>query len=450
MRFVALAVILLSLPAFIHWLTDRPERRQYAMMFLGGGLFLSGAVQIDASFISWPLWTGMVRGATVSLIDTMALAMIISRRRSGSSIPLLWVALLYLGVAALSMLPSRLPFASFFYVFQVARCIILYAAIAPELTSFAALRSLLRGMALGLMVQFGFVASQKLGGVVQAHGTMIHQNTLGIMTELAVLPLVAALLGGVKDKLLMLGIACGLVIVAAGGSRATLAITVVSIAFLVILSLIQNKTPTKTRVAGLGVVIAVLVAPVAMSTLNARFGSRTMVEEDQSRLAMERAAVLMSQDNFFGVGANTYVNVANAEGYSARGGVSWGGGLRGVPVHNAFLLARSETGWLGEFAFFLLFAVPMVVGFRHAFRSRTGLDGSMALGSAIALTAVAFHSQYEFVAQTVGPQGLIFINIAIIAGVVRARSTVSKRRPGAPVARQVEMEPAVSSRTASG
>lgn len=427
MRFVALAVILLSLPAFIHWLTDRPDRRQYAMMFLGIGFFLAGVVQIEASFITWPLWSGTVKGVTVSFTDMMALALIITRRRSGASLPMLWVLLVYLGTAALSMLPSRLPMASFFYVFQVLRCILLFAAITPEMTSFAALRGLLRGLSLGLLVQFAFVVQQKLSGTVQAHGTMIHQNTLGIMTELVIIPLVAALLAGVKDRLLMIGVACGLVIVAAGGSRATLAFTVASVGILLVLSIIQHSTPTKMKMAGLAVLLGVLVAPISLATLNARFGSSAVVQEDQSRIAMERAATAMSSDNPFGVGANMYVSVANSEGYSVRGGVSWGGNLRAVPVHNAFLLARSETGWLGQFAFLLLFAVPAFVGFRYAFRSRKTLDGSMALGTAIALTAVAIHSQYEFVVQATGPQGLLFIDIALIAGAVRAGAVARAR-----------------------
>ena len=426
MRFVALAVVLLTFPAFIAWLGSHPHHRKYAFLMLGVSFFLSGIVQIEASAIAWPFWNGTAKGMTISMIDTLALSLIITRPSSRIKIPLTWAMVGYLITAIISMFPADVPVASFFYVFQIVRMLILATAIAPELRDQERLRWLLNGLAVGLIIQGGYVAYEKLRGVLQATGTMVHQNTLGMMVELAMLPILAALLGGQRSTLLKIGVVAGLIIVAGGGSRATMAIVGIASVALVIIAIIQSPSPAKSQIAGLGIIAAILIAPLGYKTLTKRFAGTVNLEEDQQRIAMEKAAREMSNDNFFGVGANLYVTTANTKGYSQRSGVGWGGHTRSAPVHNAFLLARAETGWIGELFFTLLFAAPFVAGVRYAFRFRRGLDGTLALGSAVALAASAYHSRYEFATQTVGPQGLLFINIGIIAGMIMLR----KLKPG--------------------
>jgi hypothetical protein len=70
----------------------------------------------------------------------------------------------------------------------------------------------------------------------------------------------------------------------------------------------------------------------------------------------------MSADHWLGVGANNFVSVNNTGGYAARAGMDWGPATRSKPAHNAYLVARAETGWLGEIA---LIRGPGGVSFRR-------------------------------------------------------------------------------------
>jgi hypothetical protein len=69
--------------------------------------------------------------------------------------------------------------AALFMVFQVFQMAVYFIALSGELQRLSAIRSLMKGLALGLMIQAGYVISQKVGGMVQAPGTTEHQNILG-------------------------------------------------------------------------------------------------------------------------------------------------------------------------------------------------------------------------------------------------------------------------------
>ena len=428
MRFIALAVIIILLPVFVSWLRQSVTARPLAITFVALSAFLSGVVKLDASIITWPMWTGTVRGITISVVDMLALALIITRARRPVYRPFTWIIVAYLVVVSISTIGASVPMASSFYVFQILRVLIIVWAIVPELFFPKALAAVLNGFGLGLIIQASYVIFQKATGVVQAHGTMIHQNTLGFMTELALFPLMASLVAGDSSKSIKLGVVSGLIIIAGGGSRATLLISSVGVLVFILLSLAQRSTPTKTRIAGAMLFAGVIVTPLAMTTMSSRFAGSSVFTEEAQRTAMARAARDMASDHYLGAGANLYVTEANLQGYSQRAGVTWGGATRAAPVHNAYLLARAETGWLGQVLFLGLFIIPMLAGLRHAFKYRTSLDGSIALGSAVALGATAIHSNYEFVAQTYNPQLLIFLNIALCGGMVSFRHPLSKAR----------------------
>lgn len=419
MRFVALALILISLPLFIALLKQHSNRRDLALVALGVMPFISGNLQIDAAVITWPLWSGAVRGIQISPVDTLAIALILTRTKGSNSLPFFGLLGFYASTLVLSLTAASVPMATVFSCIQFLRVTIFFIAIGGEFARPGAPTNLLVGLSLGLMLQAGYVITQKLSGVVQASGTMGHQNILGMMTELALLPLIAAVLDGNRRKLVYAGIVAGLIVIAGGGSRGAMALVTGGIVILTVLSLARRRSPRKLKIVGLGVMAMAAIIPLGLATLEDRFGDSSFTTEEEQRAAFERSARAMAADYPLGVGANLYVPVANMEGYADKAGVAWNFANRSAPVHNAYLLARAETGYAGEIAFFLLLAVPAVFGLRAAFAQRSDAGGAIALGSSVGLIAIIVHNFYEFAAHAYNPQALILLNIAVIAGHIR-------------------------------
>lgn len=420
MRFVALALILLSLPLFVAWLQSAQKNRDIAMTLLGALVFAGGSLRIDAGIIVWTGWPGTSPGIGITVADTLAVALLVTAKRHATGLPFKGLLAGYLAVLALSVTYSRMPMASTFSVWDFGRVIIAFLAVGGELARPTAYRALLNGFSVGLMVQAGYVIQQKLSGVVQATGTLPHQNLLGMMTELTFLNLVAAMLEGERSRLMKLGALAGLIIVAGGGSRGTMALTGAATLLLIMLSLIRHRTSRKSAIAAGAVLMLLVTVPVALTTLKDRFGGGSLVTEEEVRNSMETAARAISQDNVLGVGANLFGHVSNVEGYAARAGVAWYGSNRAMPVHNAYLLARAETGYHGEAMLILLLLVPVAAGLRHAFRYRRMSSEGVALGSAVALGTIAVHSTLEFNLLTSNMELPWAMNIAIIASRIRA------------------------------
>lgn len=319
--------------------------------------------------------------------------------------------------------------AALFQLAQLAQVLFLFYALVPELSRRDALSSLLKGLAVGLIVQGGYVIYQKLTGVVQASGTVTHQNILGIIVQMSALPLIAAVMEGERSKLMYVGILAACVCIAGGGSRASIGFFALGLGVLVLLSLIRRATPRKWSILGLGAAAAVVLVPLTLQTLQQRFGDGPIATEEDGRAAFERAAKAMSSDYPFGVGPNNFVGVNNTGGYAAEAGLEWGGGLLDKPVHNAYLLARAEMGWLGQIALILLFGGVATRAFLTGFDRQAPAIAGIALGSATGITTMAIHSNFEFAWFTLEPQRLFFVNAAIVAGLMTlaARERAARR-----------------------
>jgi hypothetical protein len=138
----------------------------------------------------------------------------------------------------------------------------------------------------------------------------------------------------------------------------------------------------------------------------------------------------MAADHWLGVGANNFVTVNNTQGYAARAGMDWGKATRSKPAHNAYLVARAETGWAGQLALVALFVGLAVSGYRAGFRMRKLTYMGLPLGCAAAITAVALHSNYEYAFLLGETQRLFFMNAALIAGclAIMRRADAERRR----------------------
>ncbi|MFN3620497.1 MAG: O-antigen ligase family protein [Sphingorhabdus sp.] len=389
-----------------------------------------GWLNLDASILNYAGWPGHTKGLIITILDSLALAIVVTSVAPFKRLPLFGIMLVYFSAAALSVAFSNQPVTSSFYAFQWARVVLLFVAVASIMRDPRAIHWLAYGLAAGAVFQGVITIEQRLSGAVQAAGTMGHQNLLGFMLHFVTLPLMALLLAGKTHKLNILGVLFALIAVALGASRGTILFSAVGLVILVGLSLARQTTGHKWKILGAGVLAFVIVAPLAFSTIERRFGDAPVeMGADRERMAFERAATTMWDDHPMGVGANQYVVVANAKGYSERAGVIWNYGSRSAHVHNLYLLAGAETGWIGLFALVGLFGWAFTRGVVFAFSNRRDARADVVLGASVAVLAAALHSFYEWIFVTYQVQYVFAISLGVISGLVRQVKQEKHRRP---------------------
>lgn len=430
MRFVGLALILLSYPLLLSLLKSFPQQRKWAYFAVGIVPFTMGSLNLDVAIINWAGWPGYVKGLIITILDSVALVIIMTSRRPFRRLPLWGVLLAYLSAATLSMVFSNMPTSSGFYAFQIFRISLVFVAVASIMNDPKAIKWVGMGLAAGAMFQFGVTIEQKFSGAIQASGTMGHQNLLGLMLHFVTFPLLALMLAGEKSKIIMLGALSSVLAVALGASRGAIGFAAIGLVILFALSLARHATQHKWKLLGLAALAMAAVMPITIETLSARFGDSPIdTSADGERQAFERAAKAMWADYPMGVGANQYVVMANTEGYSAKAGVIWNYGSRSTNVHNLYLLAAAETGWLGLITLSLLLGWAVMRALLFAFANRRDPRGDVVLGAGVAILASAMHGYYEWVFVTYEAQYVFAISLGIIAGTIRQteRDTAYRR-----------------------
>lgn len=445
MRWVGLTIIILAIPLFVALLGGSVQRRNWAMIMLGVLVFIVGFRAPEAAIYVWPAWQGIAKGVFVTLADSIAIALLVTRPPGRYRTVFMPAFLFYFLMLAVSFIPSINKAATLFVAVQFLQMLILFVAVAGELQRPEAVRSLLKGLSIGLMYQAAYVIRAKLGGAVQASGTLGHQNILGMMVELALVPLAAAVLEGERNKLIYAGVVAGGICVAGTGSRGTMGFVALALVLLVLLSLLRNATRRKWQMLGAGTLVAAVIVPLSLATLTERFGSASFSFEETARITLARAAVAMAADHPLGVGANNFVTVSNVGGYLTRAGEMQTQATSARPAHNAYLVARAETGWGGEIALIAIMVTLVGGGMVVAFRYRRVPEAGIALGASVAVLAVALHSQYEYAWHTTDVQRLFFIDAALIVGLLaiarkRRASPASAGRPPARKARGGRVE----------
>jgi O-antigen ligase len=423
MRYIAIAVILLSYPGLVFWIREFPRDRHWAYFGLGLLPFTVNHWNLDAALINWATWPGYTKGAVITLLDTLALAIITTHRSPRGIPPLTGFIIFYLLAALLSVAMSGVPLGSAFYSFQLMRILILMVAVAKIANDSRAFKWMAWGLAAGISYQAVFTIEQKLNGAAQAAGTMGHQNLLGLMTHSATFPLLAILLAGIRSRILAIGVVSSLIVVALGASRAAIGFTALGLALLLALSLIRSRTAYKRRIVGLAIMALVVISPLMVIAIHNRMGQPGAEQSnDSERAAFERAAKAIWADHPMGIGANQYVVVANTQGYSTRAGVGWTQGSRAANVHNAYLLTAVETGWIGLLTMLAMMVSVIFTGLRFAFQDRRDPRGDIALGCAVAVLMTAVHNFYEWIFVTYQAQYVFAIMVGIISGLVRGRA----------------------------
>ena len=430
MRIVGIILMLALLPVLIGWLKTNPPGRKWAYFALGCLPFTINGLNLDASFITWPTWPGYADGVVLTALDVLALAIVVTTPGAFRNLPLLGFLLAYWFATIVSLAFSASMMSTFFYVFQILRVIVVFIAVASVVTRKDGLRWLAMGLAAGALYQAGITLDQRLSGAVQASGTLGHQNLLGMMLHFVTLPLLAMLMAGMRSKLVYAGVLGALVAVALGASRGAIGFVGLGVGLVFLLSLARGFTGQKGKVIGFAVLALAVTGPVMWESFERRFEAKPLSDSGgyDERAAFERAATMMWSDHPMGVGANQYVVSVNGLGYNNQAGITWAWTSRSTNVHQLYLLAGSETGYLGFLTLIALFAAAVFKGLRYALRARGDPRGDVVLGFTIAVLVTAIHSLYEWIFITYQTQYVFAIALGVIAGYSREAARAADAR----------------------
>lgn len=420
MKWFALIIALAAIKPLSVWLRRNPRETPKFWILLGFLPFVLNDFHLYMALYSRPEPGWYLKGAEFSLLDALALSLYLSLPSDRLSLPFRFSMALYFLAALLSVLQAEQPTAALFYVWQLARMFLVYAAVARgALVDSRVPASLMKGMAAALIVEAGVAIWQRFGlGVLQTGGTVGHQNLLGLLSHLIVFPYFALLLGHRREWLFPMVVLAGVVVEVLTTSRATIGIA--ALGFATVLVLVGREwTLRKTLVLMAGLAVIAVSAPLAVSSFEKRQRSNDEASSDAERKAYVTAASMMVADHPLGVGANHFTLMANLEGYYSKAGVPSDWDSRQGNVHNVYWLIAAETGYPGLISFVLLLFSPLPVAFLYGWRNRANERGNLLLGLGVALSAVYIHSYFEWSLVTFQAQYMIMFAMGLIAGVAR-------------------------------
>jgi len=398
-------------------------------MLLGFLPFALTFAHLDMAFISWLGWPGYLKGAEFSVMDGLALALYLSAPRARHPLPFRWSMGLYFLATVLSSAQGAEPTAALFYSWQLARMFLVYAAVARGCADPRVPFAILRGMAAGLFVEVAATVWQRFGlGMVQAPGTMDHQNILGMITHFVDLPAFAVLLSGGTGRVLSAAAPAGIAIDVLTTSRGALGFSLLGYVIVFILSSLRKWTGRKRTVLVIAALGALLIIPLAISSFERRFSDQAdIVSSDyDERGAFEKAARLMLSDNPMGQGANHYVAAANLGGYNNRAGVVAVTESEGTNVHNVYFLVAAETGYFGLITFVLMLLRPLTVAFLCGWNNPGDRRGDLLIGLGVALLTIYIHGFFEWIFVMLETQYMFAMDLGMVAGLATQLSYWSR------------------------
>jgi O-antigen ligase len=364
--------------------------------------------------IFWEDWPGYAKGFELTVLDALALSLYLSLPPASHSLPFrIAIGLYFVGIL-LSVIQATVPEAALFYFWQFARMCLLYAVVVRACANPIVPESLLKGMAAGLIIQVPIVLWQRFAlGVLQATGTVSHQNELGMLSHFVAFPFFALLLAGRGGRLSGFVVAAGAIVELLTTSRATIALAAMGYVLVFGLSAIRGWTSRKSRILAIFVIAALIIAPLAISAIAQR-GATEIQDSDSERVSLEKAASMMVTDHPLGVGANNFVLVANTEGYYRAAGVTWVNYT--ATVHNLYWLTLAENGYFGLLMFVIFLLGPFIVALQCGTRQPSDPRGDVIAGLCISLLAVYIQNFEEWVFITYRVQYVYVLSVGLIAG----------------------------------
>lgn len=417
MKWIALFVALSGILPIVIYLRNNPAAVSWLFIPIAFIPFCGVMFpQVRMALVQFEGRPGLVQDMGLSIIDILAFCVVLAT--PSRPLPLAFKVIfgLYTGALLLSMFQAQSPAATWFFVWQFLRVVFVAAVIFRAATDDAVPTAILTGLACGVCLEAVLALWQRAHGEIQAVGTFAHQNTLGMIVNLVMIPFFALVLSGSRQRMVLLVPAAGLIAAVLTTSRGTIGLCAAGLALCFLLVSARRFT-FRTAAVGLAGAIGVLaLAPIVISSFQNRFAATAVVDDYDEREAFEKAAALIFADFPLGVGANHYVVTAKFGGYSDQAGVHNNDINRSAHVHNAYWLAAAETGYPGIITFVLMLLYPLYVALRAGWRAPPGdLRGVLLLGFASALTVVYFHNFVEWIFFDASVQYLFGIVSGLIA-----------------------------------
>ena len=197
MKWIVLSVCLMSIMPLSAYLRRNPHQSPKLWVVVG---FLPFVIQYYHWYMavdSTSAWGGYVKGAEVSILDLIAITLYFSITGPKQPLPFRLSMGLYFLTVLLSAFQAWQPQESLFFPWQLARMFLVYATVTKGCSDPRVTPAVLRGMGAGMIFEAGFAIWQRFAmGLTQTAGTEGHQNLLGVMSHLVILPFFALLLAG--------------------------------------------------------------------------------------------------------------------------------------------------------------------------------------------------------------------------------------------------------------
>lgn len=414
MKWVFLAVLVASFAPVFLFIRTYPSRLAIVWFSVGLLPFFVSIVHVQSGPVSWSTWLGYVKGIELTLFDVIALAVCLGTPPIRASIPLKISFALYFVAILFATTQSRIPLASLFYVFQVARMFLVYAAVVKGAQDYRMPFALMAGMTVGASYEAILGLISRAEGAIRFGGTFGHQNSLGMANHFVLYPSLALLLAGRKGWQPIVGCMAASIVVVLTASRATMGFAALGIILVFVLSFRRGFASRKLAMTLCAILAMTALTAAALRSLEGRFGNSAVIATDGERNQLKAAASAILSDHPLGIGPNMFATVSTTDGYSKAAGLTWQS--TGSQVHNAYWLVAAETGYLGLVTYLGLLTLPLLLGWRFSARQYREQRGDLVAGLFVSLIVAYLHSFYEFVLLGWVLQTLLFITFGLIAG----------------------------------
>ena len=438
MKWIALLVLLVAAPAIAMWLRNQPRQAPFVWGLLTFLPFVQEPWNLAVAPYATPLWLGYVKGWEISLLDAVAFGVIFGTRGPFPKPAFMLPFLAYILAATLAVFQARFPSYAIAYPEQLLRVFLVFLAVSKIAAMERGERALLIGLFAGIGIQACYAIWARANGALQTGGTLGHQNMLGFVSHMALMPAFAVLLSGKMPRWSLVATGLAMIAVILTASRATIVLAGVGLIMTLFLSLAVTFTSRKAAVGALGLLLIVVSAPLAYASLERRFVAQNMgiTEQEGQRAAFMRAATAMIDMYPMGVGPNHYVFVSITEGFADRANVDWNSGNRLAHVHNSYILVRAETGLLGLLTFVMLIGFAIVSAFLGAFRFKRQVGSDVLIGLGVGLAIASLHAFWEWMFVVSTTQYVLAGSLGLIAGLWSRYSAQAKGRNQKPRRRQ--------------